>query len=352
MARQFRCYDLIRHPLLYRGVYVNNFLLLLLALFLAANAQSKIQLDYSDENIILSTTDNNFGSNPTVIVHDDFESGAINAPLANWSLSSSHGKTPVYTNNDKVTGIFSAKADFSGGSFNSTAEYKSLGGISKVYVSYYFKVSHLSGAASRNIKLGRLSSGYQSAYIEPTGLTFFPTNENGIFYTYSNIESESKTPTTWLDNFVDSQWHRAEYLLELSSPAGSANGKSLIILDGIKISEKNQIVTEELGNKIEWFTLPYYVAHDPGGDYLIFYDNVVVSKNPGRVEVCDKDTYSSCKKPTIIQVSNWENDRITIPQDRFLKGSGSNLYIFNQSGQLLNSKGIHACPKCPKPPET
>lgn len=96
--------------------------------------------------------------------------------------------------------------------------------------------------------------------------------------------------------------------------------------------------------------MPYYIAHDPGGSYEIYYDNVVLSKNPGRVEICDTDNYDSCKKPTVVQVSAWASNKITIPQEKFLKDAGSNLYIFNQNGELLNSKGIHACPLCPKPP--
>ena len=329
---------------------MKNFLLLIVPCFLCLPVKAEITVGYTDSNVVLNTSGNLFGTNPEVVIHDDFEGGTHAEPLSGWSLFSSHGKVPVYSNADVMTGNLSGKADFTDGNFNSTAEYKSLGGLTKVYVSYYFKVSLLSGVPSRNIKLGRLSSGYKTAYVEPTGLTFFPVNANGIFYTYSAIEGDSKAPTTWLNDLVDNNWHRAEYLLELSNPAGAANGMTRITLDGKSIANHADIITEELGNKIEWFTLPYYVAHDPGGSYHIFYDNVVVSKNQARVEVCDKDTYSACKKPTLIQISSWESNKITIAQNKFLKGAGSNLYVFNQNGELLNANGIHACPKCPKPP--
>lgn len=325
------------------------FIFLFIAPFACLQANAQITVEYAGDNVILSTT-GTFGNNPELILHDDFEGGIPNMPLTGWSLFSSHGKVPVYSNADVVSGNLSGKADFTGENFNSTAEYKSLGGLTKIYVSYYFKVSLLSGVPSRNIKLGRLSSGYQTAYVEPTGLTFFPVNANGIFYTYSTVAEDSKTPTTWMKDFTDSQWHRAEYILELSNPAGAANGKNRITLDGTVISSLTEKVTEELGNKIEWFTLPYYVAHDPGGSYQIFYDNVVLSKSPGRVEVCEEDTYSKCKKPTVVKVSSWENNKITFLQDRLLKGAGNNLYIFNSNGELLNAKGIHSCPKCPQPP--
>ena len=294
----------------------------------------------------------NFGVAQEAIIHDDFDEGVSGQELKNFSVSSnSLSQNPIYNDLTAVTGKNSGNSRFLGSNFNSTAEHKGLGGLDHVYLSYYVKVDHLRGDLSRNIKLVRLSSGYKSKYIQMTGITLFHNNGSGIFYNYTGGTGDSNKNQKWISasSLIDGKWHRVEYHLILSSPAGNANGSATLKIDNKIVSNFENVVTEYTGNRVEWITLPYYVAHDAGGDYNIYYDNVVVSKNPARVEVCSSADYSSCQKPVLAKVTNWSNNEIRL---KYPSGTNKYFYTFNGENNLLNDKGALMCSTCSTPPST
>jgi hypothetical protein len=283
-------------------------------------------------------------------VHDDFDQGTAGDSLEGWSLGSSHGLVPTYSNESSITGTQSGKARFIGENYNSTAELKNLGGITTAYFSYYFKIKSLTGTPSRNIKLARLSGGYHDGYVQPIGLTFFETYKNGIYYTYTKVGTEPKTPTKWLGNYADGNWYRAEYYVELSNPPNTPNGRSRLTINGQVMADYTNVITEESGNKMEWLTMPYYVAHDPGGDYELYYDNVVLSKNQARVEICNEHDYKACKTPTIAKITSWTPTKITLDNTTFSANKSYYLYVFDNTGNMINDGELHICKICPKAP--
>ncbi len=289
------------------------------------------------------------GGDPKVAVHEDFDAGEAGKPLNGWSLGSSHNSPPVYSNFTSVTDAFSGVSGFEGLNYNSSAEYKKLPELGSAYVSYYFRIQKLNGANSRNIKLLRLSGGYKSGYVQGIGMTQFHTYNNGIFLQASIDNAESKVPAVWIGDYSDGKWHRAEYYTRLSNPAGAKNGATFLRVDGKVLANMNNIVNEEAGMRYKWLTLPYYVAHDAGGDYKIYYDNVIVSEGRARVEMCDSDTYSTCKIPSLAKVLSWTSSEVQISVGNF-NGANPFLFVFDENDVLLNEKGIKFCPKCPKPP--
>ncbi|MEE8059406.1 MAG: hypothetical protein V3T17_16455 [Pseudomonadales bacterium] len=310
----------------------------LLALFsiIAHNAIAQFQIVNSSTPGVYTISGASFGSSPGTVIHDDFETGAADQPLKNWEVSSNGGQDPVYASNVAVNGQMSGKSRFFGSNYNSTAEYKRLGSLQKVYLSYYVKVERVSGNATRNLKLARISAGYSGGYTQITGITLFDTNKSGILYNYhSPLQDQNQV---WAgQEILDGYWTRVEYFLELSTPAGATNGNFWIKRNGKTSALFNNVITESTGKRMEWLTLPYFVAHDPGGDYNIYYDNVVLSSNQARVELCDKSDYASCKQPIIAKVVSWSDSQIIINP---LSSTLNYYYVFLSDGSLMNQNGI------------
>lgn len=290
-----------------------------------------------------------FGEGPAVALHEDFDSAEANRPIEGWLLSSSHNTPPIYSNFTSITGGLSGMSRFEGSNYNSSAEYKNLPDLDSAYVSYYFRIQKLSGEKSRNIKLLRLSGGYKSSYTQSIGLTQFHNNSNGIFLQASIDNAESKVPTVWMGDYSDDKWHRAEYFTKLSTPAGASNGITLLRIDGKILANKVNIINEETGMRYKWVTLPFYADHSPGGDYRVYYDNVIISAKRARVELCESESYTLCKAPILAKIDEWTANQIKLSKVN-LTSAKPFMFIFDNNDVLLNSKGLRHCSECPKPP--
>lgn len=333
--------------------------------------------------IKITSNNGNFNTGHNILIHEDFETGAHGSPILNATDASTGitresgsnipAQTPKFTNAERINGGFAGKASFDKtlGNYNSTLEYKNLGGLSTVYLSYYFKVTSLDpqgnaidpdeynkGRAvtdpsyfhkSRNIKLARLSGGYKNGYIQGIGVTLFHSYENGQFSTTSKDGQTSKVPAKWIEHYADGKWHRIEHYVVLSTPAGTANGVSSLRIDGVEIANYQNVVTEETGSSIQWLTMPYYVAHDAGDNYAIYYDNIVLSKDKARVELCDSNNYAMCKKSHIAKVISWGSAEITIDAKSACATAARNIYVFNADGSLKD-QGVLICNKAPQQP--
>lgn len=314
-------------------------------------ASMTVSVKESQGNITLSTESGDFGNSPEVIIHDDFDSGTAGLPLQNWTVSSGAGnQNPAYSNASALTGKQSGMSSFLGTNYNSSAEYKSLPNLDTVYLSYYFKVDHLSGEPSRNIKLARLSGGHTDTYIQAIGMTIYDNYSSGQIQQASIDYSDSKVPSVWTGDHVDGKWHRIEKYIKLSNPPKTANGITIVRLNGRTAMNHVNVVNEESGMRYRWLTLPYYVAHDPGGDYKIYFDNVVVSKNQARVELCNNDVYADCKQPVIAKLDSWTAKSITINKES-ISAKHPYSFIFNEANVLLNTKGVYYCLECPQVPK-
>lgn len=326
---------------------------LLLTVFLSVDLHAAaITVSEAQGNIVIATESLNFGVAPGVVLHDDFDSGTPGQPLAGWDLSSSAGllQRPSYSTEASVTGKQSGMSSFLGTNYNSTAEYKNLGGLDTIYLSYYFRADKLSGDPSRNVKLARISGGHNNdTYNQSIGITSFDSNGSGALMQASKDFAESKVQTMWIGDYIGNGWHRAEYYVKLSNPAGTATGTTIGRLNSIPFANLTNVINEETGMKYHWLSMPYYVAHDAGGDYKIYYDNVVVSKNQARVELCDNDIYAECKQPVIAKLENWTAKSITLKKES-ITPKKPYYFIFDEKNIQLNPKGIYYCLECPSKP--
>lgn len=341
--------------------------------FLCSSAVANVELSQKDGFISISSDNLDFGKSPDVKIHEDFDDGTPGDVLQGWSVSASGGSAylPRYSEQFSITGKLSGMSTFLDRNYNSSAEFKQLGGLRTIYLSYYVKADLLDGEPSRNIKLARISGGYKGGtYNQAIGLTFFNNYNNGALFQASRDNAESKVPTRWMGNYIDSQWHRIEHYVKLSTP-GQENGITLTRINGDVVVDLQNIENDETGIQYEWLSLPYYVAHDPGGDYKIYYDNVVVSRNMARIELCEHASYSRCRHPILAKIINWKPNRIEISTSSFA-GRNPYIFIFNENDILINNKpmtvtykdwedipdrktapqsGIYFCPECPRSPE-
>lgn len=335
----------------------------LVSVFTIPILQAEVTVNPDAENLVITATTEGFGSDPNVVLHDDFDSGTVNQKLNGWSLGSTTGKhNPVYTDAFSVTGKLAGMASFIEGNYNSSAEYKNLPDMETAYLSYYFKVDKLGPTVSRNIKLARLSGGFNGVYIQSYAIGMFDIYSNGIVSLASMDNAESKFKTVWIGDYATDSWHRAEMYVKLSNPKGTATGANWVRMDGKLIFDISGVINEETGMRYKWLTLPYYVAGNydvANADYKIYYDNVVLSKAAGRVEACESEYYSECKKPVVLKYASWTDKSITVkladipPQRPYI-------YVFNSEGKLVNpivlnsgmaKQGLFACTKdCPNQP--
>lgn len=331
--------------------HLRNLSFLFIACFAAElHANTALTIKMNEGNLVISTEAEDFGPNPQILIHDDFDTGVIGQLLQKWELSSfAKNQNPSYSDFTSVTGKQSGMSSFLGGNYNSSAEYKSLPDLDTVYLSYYFKVDLLSGQPSRNIKLARLTGGHNGrTYVQAAGLTFYDIHSTGQFLQASIDDNDSKVKTAWLSDHIDKKWHRVEKYIRLSNPAKTANGITISKINGQVITNQTNIVNEETGMRYKWLTLPFYVAHDPGGDYKIYYDNVVLSKSRARVELCESDAYSDCKQPIIAKTANWSPKSITILKES-LSPKKPYIFIFDENEKIVGN-ALYYCPECPSNP--
>lgn len=335
-----------------KNVHLIRTALALLLGLISSLALAQFTAEKVGENLVISAASDSFGSGPEVIIHDDFDAGTAGQPLQNWNVPAGSGtQNPSYSDFTSVTGKQSGMSSFLGTNYNSSAEYKNLPDLETAYLSYYFRVDLLSGLPSRNIKLARLSGGHDGrSYVQAVAFTFYDIHSNGNFQQASIDYAESKVKMAWTSDYVDSKWHRVQKYIKLSNPAKEANGITIAKLNRQEVTNQVNIVNEETGMRYKWLTLPYYVAHDQGGDYKIYYDNVVLSKNRARVELCENDSYNDCKQPVIAKTVSWSPKSITIAKES-LSLTKPYIFIFNENDSIVG-KAIHYCPNCPSKPKT
>lgn len=326
----------------------------------ALQAHAEVTVKPEADDLLITATTEGFGSDPGVVLHDDFDSGTAGQQLSGWSLGSSSGKHhPVYSNTSAITGSLSGMASFTEGNYNSTAEYKNLPDMDTVYLSYYFKVDKLGTEPSRNIKLARLSGGFTGTYTQAIAVTLYDIYDNGTLQQATHTDQASKFKTVWIGDYADNAWHRSEMYIKLSNPKGSETGITSAKMDGKLIADLKGIINEETGMRYKWLSMPYYVAHDSGGDYKMYYDNVVVSKTQARIEACESEYYVECKKPVLLKFTSWTDKSITVKLAD-IPSLKPYIYVFNSEGKLVNpivlnsgmaKQGLFACTKdCPSQP--
>lgn len=246
--------------------------------------------------------------------------------------------------------------------YNSTLEYKQLKSVlsvngqpsKEIFVSFYVYVERKSGDLSRNVKLVRLSNGYTSSYDDPMfGVTLFPDKGNGAAYQYYGGTTHN---TIWFDLDAEGKWLRFDYYLKLSSVVGASDGEFTLYINGERVGQKKDVVTSVNSDYYEWLTLPYYVAHDPGGEYVLYTDSVVVLPGYRRLEACvvkefsQVESYSDCERPIVLNANYSEgaNGEHLLSHPKFADKNTEKLLVFQfDDKNNIVGEGVRVCQRCP-----
>lgn len=289
---------------------------------------------------------------------DDFESGNTGTELNGWLLDSSGGPKPQYSSLRSHSGLKSGLAQFNGvNNYNCTA-YVSLGNLTEIYSSYWVYVDKLSGDYSRNIKYARAigSSTYKdNNWTMPgfgiTNLSPAVTNPGeptAYYWTPNDITTKSTYFNYAGGDLTFGEWHRIEMYSKVNSQLDANdgilqmwdNGKLLVNLTGIANTTSSQLYPS--ARTYRWFVLPFYVAHDPGGDHNIFYDDVYIDNTRARVEMCQNNTWNTRGKCEPQIPTSWSVDGsrivVTANKGQLINNSTVYLYVVNNDG-TVNTNG-------------
>jgi len=299
----------------------------------------------------ITITGSGFGpkTNATPILWDDFNYGlnGSNANLNGWVPSISN--SPTYSSARSHSGGVSVASHFTAPEYNSTTT-KPIGALSTVYYSFWVYIDHLSGDISRNIKLTRVSSGPSGDVIhcDPSiGFTLMYSDH----YVHQFYEgSGNATRPAYYDNrnpvpsFVG-HWEKMEFYVKLSSAAGIPDGQIQIFRDGYQIvntSTAYTLDTGTCGTNFQNITLSFYTAHDKGGDYIIYSDDVYLDDTRARVELCPGSAWSSRGQCETQIPKSWDSSgksiAVKVNSGQITNNTTAYLYVVNADG-TVNSAG-------------
>jgi hypothetical protein len=282
---------------------------------------------------------------------ETFDAGTSGAVLSGWTITTSHGVRPVYSTLRTRKAGLSARFAFVAPQYNCTAYITGLT-EREIFLSYWVYVERLWGDPSRNLKLARVATTLDGDAMHGTpslGFTGFSELKE-IWYTFAGGTSRS-TDEEWDSKMTYGSWHRVESWARLSTP-DVADGSRRFWLDRARVTpnmDEDHVVTlssAAVNTHYENVLLGMYVAHDPGGDYAIYYDDVYVDNTRARVEVCNASRWSEgglsgTAQHCEVQPSRlWSDDRIVtdVNVSTFSAGELLYLYVVDANG-AVNAKG-------------
>jgi hypothetical protein len=121
------------------------------------------------------------------------------------------------------------------------------------------------------------------------------------------------------------------------------NGKAVIPFD-----TAYQSLTDKSDSTVyRHFISPMYVAHDEGGEYDIYVDDVYIDDTLARVEIGDAPQWNDCTRRQIQMPTSWTAQAIEITVN--LSGMGDQpvyLYVVDAAG-TTNAQGYPLTPVAP-----
>lgn len=300
----------------------------------------------------ISITGTGFGSKSTAapVVWDDFNAGTNGnkVNMNGWVPDSTN--SPTYSSIRAHSGGISAATHFIGVNNYNSSVVRPIGTLSSVYYSYWVFVDRLSGVASRNIKLTRVSSagGTDIIHSNPNiGATIFndavspayyvATGNTSAIYYYDNRDANAPSDV--------GRWAKMEHYVKLSSAPGAADGEIQTFMDGYQVKNVTGVVTlgsPSSGTTFQNLTLSFYVAHDAGGDYNIYNDDIYLDNTRARVELCPGSTWSNRGQCETQIPTSWDptgqSITVNVNPGQFANNATAYLYVVTSDGSV-NSDG-------------
>ncbi len=299
------------------------------------------------ESIVIKGTAFGTRTAATPVIWEDFESGTVGTSLATggWSVGTSANLPPIYSSELAYSGGIAGMSDFPAGSVaqSTCCAYKSGLSLDEVYVSYHVFIRRNSGVQTRNLKLLRVHSGaIDFLHGDPNiGMT----NQNSGGQIYASGE------TNWSGYVGEGTWHRVELYAKLSS-VDQCDGawEGWIDQRPIAYQDRSMLAKSSYStNRFRFVALPIYCAHDEGGDYDVFYDDVYVDSSRARVELGDTPDWYQCTKREIQRVTDWHTSSVafTVRPGQFREADLVYVFVVDASGNASEGVPIVLAPSVP-----
>ncbi|NTW27424.1 MAG: hypothetical protein HGA36_03800 [Candidatus Moranbacteria bacterium] len=294
----------------------------------------------------LSIIGTNLGTKttPAPVLWDNFNAETSGNIINTNGWIPDAGNSPVYSSIRAHSGSVSALTQFVGVDNYSSITRHPIGNLSTIYYSFWVYVERVGGVASRNIKLTRVSSSGGTDLIHSTpniGATVFYDAVSPAYY----IQSGTGTDVTYYDprdiNAPSDvgRWAKMEFYIKLSSTPGAADGEIQTFMDGYQIRNSVGDVTLGIspnGTTFQNLTLSFYVAHDVGGDYYIYNDDIYLDNTRARVELCPNVAWATRGQCETQIPSAWNAGQITanFNDGALLGGVNAYVYVVDENGNV------------------
>jgi len=285
---------------------------------------------------------------------DSFEAGEDGAALVGWQAEHA-GRPGHYSSRRYHGGRSSARFSFPLGG----GENGYIAGLDadELYVSYWVFIERVSGDLSRNVKLARVAASTPDGdmiHVEPNfGITVFDSTTRDSTKSYWLWYTNSLTGAEYgeASQYTERGWHRIEQWVKLSSAPGVSDGKRGFWCDRLKLAKPGEdsehyvtLTPATPARRFSHLLLGTYVAHDPGGHYEIYYDDVYVARNVARVELCDTPTWPAGSVTAHCEVQtplSWSDTEISLAANMgsFSGYEGLYAYVVDVVG-AANGSGV------------
>lgn len=291
-------------------------------------------------------------SNAAPVKWDNFESGALGAPLStNGWIHYWNNTWPMFSNARAYAGTQSAHTDMpmAPDNFN-TAGLRNLNTL-QLYLSCQFRWERIAGnyADGPFIKLLRANANPEFYHSRPrfysTQRLRIPEHESGISPDQTISPVPNDIQITGTHSLVEGQWNRLEVYYKFSDPAGAANGALQTWVNLGRNANYTSAVTRGTDSisstrVIDNFLLPFMADRLHNVHLRLYVDDVYVDTTQARVEIGNASTWEACTQREIQIPSSWSTNAITVTINRgaFSPGSQVYLYVVDANGNY-NSDG-------------
>ncbi len=302
---------------------------------------------HNSNNVIINGS--GFGQKTPALpyFYDNFESGTNGSSIVGqkgtvgtktWLEYEAYGKPTYTTTQSYGQGSKSVTKRTDGDDFM-TAGINGLNST-KAYLSYRYRWN----ASSTNwessvMKFSRITS--QGGFYSVTP-SIYPQFQPKYSWAYDGYNDGEKHHGNFdFGGPSQNTWHRMEAYIELSVPAGTANGKVETRYDLVQNVDESGVLTRAASASskvLDSFILPFDVANNPSNMYNFWADDVYFDITQARVEIGNNATFTSCSKREIQIPTSWASNGtaigINVNQGAFAAGERAYLFVIDSKGAV------------------
>lgn len=299
----------------------------------------------------LTISGSGFGTKPQAapVVWDDFEGGAIDAPLATGGWQHYGAATyPRFTARDAYAGRQAAFTDMPPAADNFNTAGRMGLNTTSAYFSYQFRVEVVAGSFATDgafIKLLRANAAPNFYHPQPRFYTtVFPRADAQIDSGYDDLAGSVSVKGEGPHRLRMDAWNRLEAYYRYSDP-GIANGALLTWVNLQPNAAFENALTRTSASAtavLDSFLLPLMADRLSNLHLRVYVDDVYVDTTRARVEIGDAPQWANCTRRELQIPEAWSPTeiRVRVHQGRLANGSTAYVYVVDASGAVINGSGI------------